>query len=159
MSKRSWKFRGTDADEAAKVIAAAPSLTAAARTLGVSRDTLHRWFREGLVARPPEKPARQPRHRSDTGDRSSPVSGGSRYKTFEAWARAKFNFSRGELETLKSLQLAINVRDDTAATKSERLQAAAMVCRLLRELNLPTEDEIDGDAEENPPVPFPRAVG
>ena len=147
--KRTHKFRAMGA-EAVAVLATAPSVSAAARTLGVSRDTVHAWIRAGKV-RPIGGRTRRPRVAGASG----------RHKTFRAWARATFDLSFAELELIDIAQDARNKSKDPKLSASVQLQAAAQFARLLRQLRLPTEAP-DGDIQSEPETTrprWPRVVG
>src|SRR4051812_29435225 len=61
MKKATWRFRSM-AHEAARVLATAPTLEAAARELQVDVSTLHGWIGEGKLERPTpgQRPAVNP---------------------------------------------------------------------------------------------------
>jgi excisionase family DNA binding protein len=148
--KATWKLRSLGG-EAADVVASSPTVSAAARRLGVSRDTVHAWIRAGKVAQPAGRRTERPPRARTVGT--------GQYRTFEAWALATYDFTRAEREIVKLAQNAANIARSKKSTASEQLQASALFVRLVRELRLPAEGEADGDAEEtNAPVQFPRKV-
>jgi transposase-like protein len=139
--KRTHKWRVLKGD-AGPVLAAAPTLSEAARRLGVSRSTLHRWIKSGKMPRPvPPPPV------------VMPAAAGS---SFLDWVRATYTLSRTEDELAQLAQAALDVAHDASASPSQRLAAMTTFRGLARDLRLPSsEDSQHGDAQKT----YPARVG
>ena len=148
--KKTHKFRALSG-EAAAVIAAAPSLTVAARQLGVDRSTIHRWLQVGKVARP----ARRPRHQDpkSVGPPQSP----------EAWAmavRAAYALTDTESALLDLAEEALCLARDQTLKPEVRLSAAGRFQQLVKQLDF--EESIDdgkAEATRTDTGRWPRRVG
>jgi hypothetical protein len=141
LPKHSWKLR-TMTREANEAIRTSRSLREASAKLGVHVSTLSRGIKGGkLTSTGPRRPP------AVTGP-APPVDPGS----FEAWALATFDFSRGERELVALAQLARDVAGDPAHPMTVRLAASREYRALLAALNLPVEkgDEHHGDVQTFP---------
>jgi excisionase family DNA binding protein len=87
MGKASHKLRALG--DVAKVIAAAPSVSAAAKQLGVNRSTIHRWIEAGVAGRPSTRRRRRPGHKAPT----SP-------DAWVRWVRRTYDLSPTEITLL-----------------------------------------------------------
>jgi hypothetical protein len=142
LPKHSWKLR-TMTREANEVVRTSRSLRAAAKKLGVHVSTLSRGIKSGrLMTSGP------PRHPAVTGP-APPVDAAS----FEEWALATFDLTRGERELVVLAQLARDVAGDPAHPMTVRLAASREYRALLAALNLPVEK---GDAHHGDVQTFPR---
>ncbi len=140
----------------AETVAAASSLTAAARYLGVNRSTLHRWIRAGKVAVPaaarPTKRTGLPRGAAGPG------------QTPEGWARAvrrAYTLTGTEQQLLVSATDALTIARDHAARAETRLAAMGRYQALVRQLNLEQEGSERGEVETADTTSagrWPRAV-
>jgi hypothetical protein len=133
VKKATWRFR-TLGTEAKRVVAAAPSLAAAARQLDVDVTTLHRWFREGKLTRPTPRPRRPlPPVPVAAPGALSPAS----------WATAIRNTY--ELTVTESVLLdcavdALHMARDTTLKPADRLSASGRFGRLIQQLNFEAPD-------------------
>lgn len=152
--KRTHKFKAIDVSQAARVIANAKTLTAAARQLGVNRSTLQRWIAAGKMA--------------------GPVAGGRRAKARHAgrfgsqqWARAirqAYELTPADKELLDMAVEARAIARDVGLTAQVRLAAMGRFAALVRQLNLQEASDGDGEVEttETPSASvyrWPRKVG
>jgi hypothetical protein len=141
--RRPWAMRGRERDIAAAV-AAAPSLRKAAQRLGCHVSTVSRLVKAKRVpGRPGPKRAPTPA--------APPADPGS----FSEWCHTVFNLNEGERELVGLAQLARDVAHDLTVPAAVRLQAAGRFAALLKQLELPTEEQ-HGDIEE--PGRWPRPV-
>jgi hypothetical protein len=151
VKKRTHKFRAIGGDVAG-IVAASPTLTAAARRLGVNRSTIHRWIVDGKAPRP--------------GRRRSLQKNGSDAQVLElqtpaAWAeavRAAYVLSVTEQTLLRLAERALEMAHDDTQKTETRLAAMARFQTLVRQLDL--EVESDGKAEAPADVrSWPKQIG
>lgn len=109
------------------------SIAAAARQLGITEATLHRWFRQGRV----QRPSRARRERVATG--SAPAAWGDAI-------REAYHLSPSELELVRLGERALAMSMDDTVKPETRLAATARFAALVRQLDL--EVETDGEIEE-----------
>jgi hypothetical protein len=147
--KRTHKLRGLA--NVAGIIAAAPSIQAAARQLGVDRSTVHRWIASGKAPRPSVR--LRPSLSGGAGPRQSP----------EAWARVvrrAYALSATESALLDLAVRALAMARDDSAKAETRLAAMGRYQQLVRQLNLESEDRGETETEAQAQVrPWPRRVG
>ncbi len=138
--------------------AGARTLTDLARRLGVTRQTVYRWRKEGKL--PPLRGQARERSGADVPV-TPPVSGGEP-GAFEAWAASRYHLSRVEHELVKLADAALVLAHDGGQPTAARLAAMREYRGLVTALNLPRLDADDeGDHHDgNTPAtvhPFPRA--
>ena len=132
------------------VLASAPTLTAAARQIGVDRSTLHRWRKSGSV--------RGPKASRDvvTGDHLP--AGEQTPKDWRAGLDTTYVLSATEAQLADLAAIALTMARDVTLKPADRLAAAGRFQQLSRQLNL--EQENDGETEKTADVrPWPRRVG
>ena len=153
VKKHSWKFQQLDV---AAVLATSPTVSAAARKLGVNRSSIQRWRRAGKLpavtpsGRPP-RPAATPR----TLDQHPPSA--------EGWAasiRAAYDLTATELELLALAERARTLALDATARPDIQLAAAGRFQTLIRQLNLESPDngQTEAAAPSRPRAAWPRPV-
>jgi hypothetical protein len=139
--------------DVAGIVAASPTLTAAARRLGVNRSSLHRWIVSGKVPRPGRR--RSLAVNATNGPQPSEL------QTPEAWAEAvreAYELTGTELVVLDLAVRALEMARDNTQKGELPLAAMARFQQLVRQLDL--EVESDGKAETPADVrPWPRQVG
>jgi len=154
MAKQTHKRR--QLGDVAAIIAAAPSIAAAALQLGVSRQAIYDWLRQGVATRPDYRP-RPARRGASVGDvppgRPLPTSA----PEWAAAVRAAYDFTPTEHVTLVVAEGLLAVALDAAAKPADRVAAAGRWLALVRALNL---EDPRGEAETSADVrAFPRRVG
>jgi transposase-like protein len=148
MQKRTHKLKALG--DVAGVVAAAPSLSAAARQLGVNRSSLHRWMANGKVPRPASRPRGTPA--TDAG--CSP----------EHWAvavRQAYELTATEQRLVDLAVEALTMARDAAKPETVRLAAMGRYQRLVQQLNLETLNGATESAIEDAAGggSWPRPVG
>lgn len=121
--KRTYKFQALG--DVAKVVAAAPNLTVAAKQLGVNRSTLHRWLQSGKVQRASPK--------------AGVTAGANPGETPEGWAtavRAVVTLDPTQGVLLDLAAAALSLARSAAETPTIRLAAMGRYQQLVRQLNL-----------------------
>jgi hypothetical protein len=123
----------------AEVMAASPSISAAARALNVRQSTVSRWVSSRKVA-PPGRPrlaavtpAALAARLEDGGEPLAPA----------AWAAAlrhRYVFSIAEAQLLKLAESALTMALDEARDDGTRLSASRQFARLLQQLAIPEDD-------------------
>ena len=147
--KCSYKLRAIG--DVAAVVAAAPSVSEAARRLGVDRSTVKRWIAAEKIPRPVgRKPSR----------RRGVAQGAARAgQSPEAWARAvrrKYDLSDTEQQLVTLARDALALAREPERRAETRLAAMGRYEQLVRDLNL--EDD-HGKAETTAAVyTWPRRV-
>jgi hypothetical protein len=134
--KKTHKFKVL-AGDAARIVATASSLTAAAKALHVDRSTLFRWIKSGRVPPPGGRCSPGPR-------RSAPV----RPQDPAAWARATreaFALTATEAALLDLAEAALVLTSDPTQKADTRLSAMGRFQALVKQLNF--EQETDGKTE------------
>jgi hypothetical protein len=162
--KASHKLRALTAN-AATVIAASSSVSAAAKQLGVDRSTVHRWIAAGKVPRPGSK---RPPQRASTpaadGEPSAPApSLGTPADEWATWARQTYLLDATE-EVLVGLAVeALRLAHDPGAKPADRLAATARFQALVRQLDFEDEEQkTHGETATRHPGDvrqWPRRVG
>jgi hypothetical protein len=127
MRKEKLKFM----PHAAAVTRDAPSLSAAAKALGVNVGTISRAVQRGDL---PAPSAGQPPKRRTAGASASTAD------SFEAWATGEFEFARQELELVHLAQGALDLWRDANASPALRLAASKEYRACLKDLNLPVAE-------------------
>ena len=133
----------------AATIQAAPSITAAAASLGVNRSSVHRWIKKGVATKPTRR--RRKAAPAGTGKHQTPV----------AWAksiRLAYALSDTEMQLLDLAKAALLLARNENARPADRLAATTRFQALVRQLDL--EDTDSGEVEkETSTVPtWPRRV-
>lgn len=144
-AKRTHKLRGMG--HAAKVIATAPSLSAAAKKLGVDRSTIHRWIESGKVARPGAKAKKADAAPAPAVPEKEPA-------TWAAWVRESYELDETALMLVNLAEASLLMVGDPKAGRKDRLSAMGRFQQLVKQLNL------DGQAMAGalkPATPAPRA--
>jgi DNA invertase Pin-like site-specific DNA recombinase len=154
--KQTHKFQALAA-EAKAVVASSSSVTVAAKALGVSRDTLHTWIRDGKVPRPAAARTQPAKRRSVTaGDAAD--RGRRKGERFADWCRRVLVLNAAEDEVVDLAQQALDASKDPTLSWSVRLAASREYRACRRDLNLPDEGaHDDGDVQTTTPG-WPRAV-
>src|SRR5262245_59303139 len=117
--KRTHKFRAMRG-EAAAVMAVSSSVSEAARTLGVSRDTLHAWIRKGQVPRPAAARTQTAKvRRSMSADDAE--RGRRKGERFADWCRRVLVLNAAEDEVVDLGQQALDASKDPTLPWSVRL--------------------------------------
>lgn len=169
--KRTHKLR-TLAGDVDAVLAAAPNLSAAARTLGVDRSTLTRWFQKGKVTKPARGGLRRlaetaPDTARDTETESTLAAapatddaGPTMTTTWGAGIVAAYDLSPTERVVVAMADDAWRLAHDPTVKPEVRLTAMSKFLALERRLNL-EEPAKDGPTETTTDVgrKYPRAVG
>jgi transposase-like protein len=136
--KTTWKRRAIKGDVAA-IIEGASSVSAAARSLGVNRATVHRWISAGDVPRPCAR--RNSAHVPNLpASPLLPVSA-------EAWAadiRERYSLSSTENLLVELGAAALRLALDATQKASDRASASREFRACITQLNLET---VDGEAE------------
>jgi hypothetical protein len=118
---------------AADVIAAAPSLSAAAKQLGVDRSTIHRWIESGKV----KLPARRKKPGAKV---SAPPSPTTSPDAWAAWVRETYELdSTGKVLVDLSVS-ALLMANDVTASRKDKLSAMGRFQQLVKQLNLEGAD-------------------
>jgi hypothetical protein len=171
--KQTHKFQSLG--DAAAVVRAARSITAAARQLGVGRCTIHRWIEAGKVPRPggrhgiasPKRhvgPARPAAVADLAVGEAVPETTGEPASGDEAssWARSvrdQYDLTATEQMLVDLAERALTLARDSASRSEVQLAAMARFQQLVRQLNLERE-LADGDIEKAKArvVGWPRRV-
>jgi hypothetical protein len=142
--KQTHKFRVLGNVES--IVAAAPSVAAAARQLGVDRSTVHRWISAGRV----EQPSR--RRRKVAGEPTQPPA------SWAATIRLAYELSPTEDTLVDLAAQALSLTRDATAKPETRLAAMGRFQMIVRQLHL---EEPDGEAQKSkePVQHWPRRVG
>lgn len=153
MTKKTWKTRGMKAG-IAQAMKTAPSITAAAKVLGVNRSTLHRLIKAGQ-APPLTKPVLRPVDPARIAElgAQSPAS-------LAETIRADYVLSAMEEALLGCACDALGMAQDVTLKPSDRLAASGRFARLIQQLDL--ETPIHGEVETphtSGDRPWPRRVG
>lgn len=143
MGKQTHKLKGLG--DVATIIAAAPSLTAAARQLGVDRSTIHRWIESGKAKRP----GRAPRKRRLT----KPPRAGQSPAAWARWVRRSYEIDGTDQVLLDLAVQALKLARDVKEPPAVCLAAMARYQMLIKQLNLDGEGE---KAEQKPAAPQRR---
>lgn len=154
MLKRTYKLRGLG--DVAGIIAAAPSIAAAARQLGVARKTVHAWINEGKTPRPGGRPRKAPAPAPATVT-TAPAAD----ETPREWAarvRQAYDLSAVELRLLGLAERALTLASDDTVKPELQLAAMARYQSLVKQIDLPQEEPADGTAEAPPAARWPRRV-
>ena len=154
MNKRTWKWRGLLAD-ASRAMAEAPSVSAAARQLGVDRSTLHRWARDGKIPRPTGR-----RRPSPPVSPNPPLRGEQPVSpaTWAAAVRAAYVLNATEDTYIDLADEALTMARDTSLKPADRLAAMGRFSALVKQI---TFEVPDGDIKTTPDTrtrPWPRRV-
>jgi hypothetical protein len=151
VKKATWRFR-TLGPEAKRVVAAAPSLAAAARQLDLDVTTLHRWFREGKLTRPTNRRRRPHRAAAPSGP------GGDR-PAWRAAVGASHILTATEMELASLAERALTMARDPSLKPETQLQAMGRYQQLIKQLDLEAESDDGETATTGPRPPWPRRVG
>jgi transposase-like protein len=153
VTKRTHKRRALG--DVATVIRAAPSVAAAARTLGVSRQAIYDWIRAGVAPRPGGGPAIPPQALA-TGPEDAPLP-----ESPDEWAvdiRERYALTGTENLLVSVGHGLLTIALNTTEKPADRATAAGRWMGVVRALNL--EKSAHGEAETPADVrPFPRRVG
>ena len=151
MRKATWRFRSM-AQTAARVVATAPSLAAAAVELDVDVATLHRWCREGKWHGPPGAVGRRVKQRPSRQPAVTRCAPGARRcaSSMTSSHRARIADPGGTLLVLAR---------DAALKPADQLAAMARFAALVKQLNLEIPD--DGEVATTDPRArtWPRRAG
>jgi transposase-like protein len=123
-------------DRVQAVIRLAPSLSAAARQLGVSQGTVSRWVQAGKV----QAPGRA--ERPETG--ATPAAGEVTPAAWGAEMRRRYVFGMHEAQLLVLAEEALTMARDPGRDDGVRLAASRQFAALLKQLVIPVEDESNG---------------
>lgn len=158
--KRTHKLRALG--DVAAIVAAAPSVSAAAATLGVDRSSVHRWVTSGKVPHPAGRPRRAPGavRASTAGQRGSSKGVARRQSSPDGWARdvrQAYDLSTTESCLVDLAAAALTLAHDSTVPAAVRLNASARFAALVKQLDL--EDVHSGQAETQPDArAYPRRV-
>jgi hypothetical protein len=154
-AKPTWKFRSLSGN-AAVVMATSPTVTAAAKRLGVDRVTVHRWIKAGRIA----APSGRKRGPAPSGDVPTSLELPQSPEEWARWARETFVLTGTELALVALAELALTIAWDKTQKSEVRLSAAGRYQRLVQQLDFEEESE-DGQAEttDSRHRPWPRRVG
>jgi hypothetical protein len=149
--RRTHKLRQLKQDEIVQVLAGAPTVAAAAKALGVSRDSMHRWIREGRAPRPGGGVKASVLALATTSRRRSPA----------AWTRAvrqRYELTVTEEALVDMAAEAMRLAQDQKVGPEVRLRAVARFQAVIRQLNFEVPD---GEVEKTPGTvrPWPRTAG
>ena len=151
--KKTWMLRSLG--DVAVVMATAPSLGAAARTLGVDKSSVFRWVKAGKI---PPPGGRRQRGRAGRGaslpDRPVvPVAAAG----WAAAIRGAYELDATETELVQLAETALALARDSAQLPAVRLAAMARFQSLTRQIDL--EGPSDGEvATATPRSHAPRRV-
>ncbi len=123
--KKTHKFRALG--NVSAIVAASGTITEAAKRLGVSRNSLHRWRREGKLPGPVRRESAPGLDPSSTDPQS-----------WREALLARYTFSDTERQLVKLADLARQMADDLDLRPAVRLSAMARYQQLVRHLRLDT---------------------
>lgn len=153
MNKHSWKLRQLDV---AAVLAEAPSLSSAARTLGVNRSSIQRWIRAGKV--PPFSPSPRAPRLAPTSQQPEREPEPVATAGWAASVRAAYDLTATELELLALAERARTIALDDTQKPETQLAAAGRFQTLIRQLNLETPDNGEVETNDTRKRVWPRRV-
>jgi len=149
--------------EAKTVLTSATSIADAARKLGVSRQSVHTWIKDGKVPRPSGGRPRRRLADSEPTTRRLDVPVLADAGTADEWAariRATFDLDASEDALVDLAAWALRLARDAATRPETQLAAAGRFAALVRQLNFePAEATNDGEAESAAAGAWPRRVG
>lgn len=143
------RVTASDIDAAARE---SKSLTELARRLGITRQTAHRWLKEGKLSGFRRQPQlreqvisannlRRDERVTGKDGKSYPASpGAADASSFAEWCASAFDLSHAETEIVDLAQSALGMARDSTLAPAVRLAAAREFRACLRDLNLPLEE-------------------
>jgi excisionase family DNA binding protein len=128
VGKRTWRFKSLSSDAAA-VMSTAPSLRAAAKSLGVNKSTIFRWVKAGKLPAPIRGRVREERKTEAS------VTGTASQQSWAAVIRERYELDATETSLVRLAEMAERIASDPLQPAAVRLAAMGRFAQITKQLN------------------------